>query len=109
MIAGTYALYVGAARTPDALVPLYALAGLGAGAVVLTPIVMVRLFPSPVRFSGVSLSYNVPYALIGGLTPLLVAWLSHFDRMAPAHYVVATIFIGAVAMLAAPLRDRLEA
>ena len=40
------------------------------------PIVAVRLFPAPVRFSGLSFSYNVSYAIFGGLTPVvLTVWL----------------------------------
>ena len=81
---------------------LYALAGLGAGSVALTPLVMVRAFPAAVRFTGVSFSYNIAYAVFGGVTPLLVSWSGHFDRMSPAHYVAAITSLGLVAILAAP-------
>ena len=95
LIASTYGLYRGAESMPFALLPLYALAGVGAGGAVLTPVMMIRAFPASVRFSGVSFSYNLAYALFGGLTPLLVSWLVHFDRIVPAHYVAAaTIVIG---------------
>jgi MFS family permease len=80
--------------TPVLLIPFYALAGFAAGSVVITPILMIHSFPGPVRFSGVSFSYNVGYALFGGLTPLLVSLLSHFDRLAPAYYVAAVAVIG---------------
>jgi MFS family permease len=45
LIAATYGLYFGAEHAPSALLPLYALAGFGAGGVVLTPILMIRAFP----------------------------------------------------------------
>jgi hypothetical protein len=63
---------------------------------------MVRVFPAAVRFTGVSFSYNVAYAVFGGVTPLLVSWMGHFDRLSPAHYVAAVTVPGLVAILAAP-------
>jgi MFS family permease len=101
LIAATYALYVGAGRMPSALLPLYVLAGIGTGGVVLTPIIMVRAFPPQVRFSGVSFSYNVVYAVFGGITPPLVLWLAHLDRIGPAHYIAAVTIAGLCATLLA--------
>lgn len=101
-IAATYGLYLGAARFPSVLVLLYTLAGIGAGSVALTPIMMVRAFPPAVRFTGVSFSYNIAYAVFGGVTPLLVSWLGHLDRFSPAHYVAAAAVFGLVAILTAP-------
>jgi MFS family permease len=108
LIAGTYGLYFGADHAPSALLPLYALAGIGAGGVVLTPILMVRAFPPQVRFTGVSFSYNIAYAVFGGLTPLVVSWLARADRFSPAHYIAVVTMLGLVAMFmtpAAPLRN----
>jgi MFS family permease len=98
LIVTTYGLYLGAAHMPSALLPLYALAGIGAGGVVLTPILMIQAFPPPVRFSGVSFSYNIAYAVFGGITPLLVSWLAHLNRFGPAHYVAAVTVLGLGAM-----------
>src|SRR3984885_2096914 len=102
LISSTYGLYRGAETIPFALLPLYALAGVGAGGSVLTPIMMIRAFPASVRFSGVSFSYNFAYALFGGLTPLLVSWLVHLDRIMPAHYVAAATVVGLAATVMAP-------
>jgi MFS family permease len=102
LIASTYGLYRGAEAMPVALLPLYALAGFGAGGVVLTPIMMIHAFPTSLRFSGVSFSYNFAYALFGGLTPLLVSWLIHLDRIGPAHYVAAVTVLGLCATFMAP-------
>jgi hypothetical protein len=52
---------------------------LRAGAVTLTPIVMIRAFPAPVRFSGLSFAYNTACAVFGGITPLFVSWLAHLN------------------------------
>lgn len=102
LIASTYALYVCAEQMPSAIVSLYVMVGAAAGVVVLTPIVMVRAFPAAVRFSGFSFSYNVAFALFGGVTPLLVAWLSHLEPLAPAHYIAIVALIGMLAILFTP-------
>lgn len=102
LVCATYALYLSASYHSRALLPLYMLAGAGVGAVSLTPVLMVRAFPPAVRFSGLSASYNIAYAVIGGATPLLIVWLAGLDRMAPAHYVAGVSLIGLVATLMAP-------
>jgi MFS family permease len=102
LIAATYGLYLGAKVMPFALLPLYAAAGFGAGASVLAPITIIYAFPASIRFSGVSFCYNIGYAIFGGLTPLLVTWLVHLDRIGPAHYVAAVTVAGLVATLMAP-------
>ena len=106
MIASTYGLYLGATASPGDLMLLYVLAGAGTGAVALVPIAMVRAFPPAIRFSGFSVSYNVAYAVFGGITPVVVSWLAHLDRLAPAHYMAGVAVIGLGAVLLAPaVRD----
>src|SRR5260370_40985603 len=63
---------------------------------------MVRIFPPAVRFSGVSVSFNVAQAVFGGFTPLLVSWLAHLDPIGPAHYVTFTTALGALSLLLIP-------
>jgi hypothetical protein len=70
------------------------LTGLSAGVVGVVPAVMVRAFPAPVRFSGLSFSYNMAYALFGGLTPLVVTLMIQLSPLAPAHYVAALGGVG---------------
>lgn len=80
---------------PAALAPLYALAGLACGVVAVIPVLMVRSFPTAVRFSGLSFAYNCAYAVVGGLTPPLVGWLAHGQPLGPAHYVSTVAVAGA--------------
>jgi MFS family permease len=101
LVAGAYGIYFAAHHAQQLLLPFYIAAGFGAGAVVLTPAAMVQAFPSPVRFTGVSLSYNLAYALFGGLTPPFVAWIAHVTVYGPAHYIALTAVIGLIALLAA--------
>lgn len=73
----------------------YAVLGLCIGVTGAVPSLLIHAFPPSVRFSGVSFSYNVAYALFGALTPPLVAWLAQrLGPLAPAHYVALTCVIG---------------
>ena len=96
LAASTYALYAHLATGNNTyFVALYALAGFFTGVVAVVPSVMVAAFPAPVRFSGLSFSYNVAYAVFGGLTPPLIGYLSQaWGGLAPAHYVALTCVIG---------------
>jgi MFS family permease len=94
LAAAGYALYRGVAADPGHLLGLSAFAGLSVGVVGVVPTVMVRAFPPAVRFSGLSFSYNVAYALFGGLTPFAVALLIARWPLAPAHYVAAVCAVG---------------
>ena len=79
---------------PQNIYAMYALCGFFVGVIGVIPSTAVLAFPPAVRFSGLSFSYNVAYALFGGLTPVLVSWLLQFDKLAPAHYVVALSVVG---------------
>ena len=79
---------------PEYLTLLYGLAGLGVGVVGAVPYVMVRAFPAEVRFTGISFSYNVSYAIFGGLTPIAVTLLMGVSPLAPAWYVLALALVG---------------
>ncbi|GBD48803.1 MFS transporter [Methylopila sp. Yamaguchi] len=89
-----WTFYAYAPGDPALLTPLYALAGLAVGVVAGVPYVMVRAFPAAVRFTGVSFSYNVAYAVFGGLTPVLLPFLLRIDPFAHAHYVAALSALG---------------
>ncbi|XXF81183.1 MFS transporter [Myxococcaceae bacterium GXIMD 01537] len=99
LLAASYLLYLGVAREPGHLMGLSALAGLCVGVVGVVPTVMVRAFPPEVRFSGLSFSYNVAYAIFGGLTPLAVTLMMKTQPLAPAHYVGALSGVGVAVAL----------
>src|SRR5450432_1801830 len=81
----------------------YAITGLCVGSIGVIPFILVRAFPAKIRFSGLSFSYNVAYAIFGGLTPVvLTLWLKS-DKLAPAHYVgVLAVFGGILAFVKLP-------
>ncbi|RDK08903.1 MFS transporter [Cupriavidus lacunae] len=95
----SYVFYTTIFTRPDLLLPLYALAGFLVGTIGAVPFVLVNAFPAQVRFSGLSFSYNVSYAIFGGLTPMVVTLMLKEDPLAPAHYVVALCVLGMVTAL----------
>ncbi len=79
---------------PQNINALYALCGFFVGVIGVVPGVAVKAFPPVVRFSGLSFSYNVAYAVFGGLTPIAVSMLLPLDPLAPAYYVAALSGLG---------------
>ncbi|HEY8682054.1 MAG TPA: MFS transporter [Rhodanobacter sp.] len=105
----SYALYLDLQAGGAHFVALYALAGFSVGVVGVVPALMVTAFPPAVRFSGLSFSYNIAYAIFGGLTPPLIGGLvKRFGVLAPAHYVALTALIGMAVALWLMLAARSE-
>ena len=90
----TWTFYHSLLQHPDWLFPLYALSGLFVGVIGAVPYVMVNAFPAVVRFSGLSFSYNLAYAIFGGLTPMAVTLLLKESQMGPAYYVAIICLMG---------------
>lgn len=86
--------YTSAASSTTLLFVSYAVVGLSVGVVGGVPYVMVRAFPAAVRFSGISFSYNVSYAIFGGLTPVFVTLIMKVTPLAPAFYVLTLAVVG---------------
>ena len=97
MILGSIAVFVCAlvyynalgVWSANAIFITYALLGLAAGSVGVVPMLMVRMYAAPVRFTGISFSYNVSYAIVGGLTLPVVQWLSRYSDIGAMYYVLA--------------------
>lgn len=71
-----------------------AVMGLFTGAIAITPIIGTRAFPAKIRYSGLSFSYNLAYAVFSAITPALTIWLLSKTPLGAAWY------IGGVAILA---------
>ncbi|KQQ72861.1 MFS transporter [Rhizobium sp. Leaf321] len=91
--AATWAFYSLASTSITTVFVLYAVMGLAVGMVGAVPYVMVRAFPARVRFTGLSFSYNVSYAIFGGMTPIAVTTALAINPMAHAWYL---LFIAAL-------------
>lgn len=93
--ATSWLLYRDLAAGAQQLDVLYALNGFFVGVIGVVPSAAVMQFPPAVRFSGLSFSYNVAYAVFGGLTPVLVSLLLPLLGMqVPAWYVMALSAVG---------------
>ena len=79
---------------------LYPVVGFFAGLVGVVPSIAVKSFPAAIRFTGLSFSYNLAYAIFGGTTPLVVSMLLGYNPLAPVYYVSAVALIGVIASLA---------
>lgn len=72
-------------------------------------IVTAELFPTNVRFSGVSLSRNISYALHGGFTPMICTWFTiTFSQInfVAGLYVILCLLVSLVAILQIKPQDK---
>ena len=94
LLISNYALYFDLMNGAEYFLPLYALTGFTVGVVGIVPSVMIHAFPPVIRFSGISFSYNMSYAIFGALTPPLISYLSsRYGGLVPAHYVAVTTLV----------------
>ena len=65
------------------------------------PVVLAEAAPVPVRCTAVSLGYNIAFGVIGGLTPLMAAWLVDRtgDEIAPAFLIMLSAAITFAAIM----------
>lgn len=101
-----WCFYTRVGAHPGWLFPMYALVGFGAGITAMVPSIAVAAFPAPVRFSGLSFSYNVAYAICGGATPVAITLLLRDHPLAPAHYLAAMAVLGVALGLWVEARNR---
>lgn len=59
------------------------------------PAVLVELFPTSVRYTGMAISYNAAAALVGGTAPMMAVWLVDVtgSRMSIAGYIFAVALL----------------
>ncbi len=95
LLGTTYALYLDLAAGGAHFLLLYAITGFSVGVVGVVPSVMVAAFPPAIRFTGISFSYNIAYAIFGAITPPLIGLMAEkLGALAPAHYVAVTAVVG---------------
>ncbi|MBF0316260.1 MAG: MFS transporter [Oligoflexia bacterium] len=99
LLASASWFYVDIAVSQELLLVNYTLVGFCVGVVGVVPSVMVNLFPTVVRFSGLSFSYNLAYAIFGGLTPVIVTLMLKWNVFAPLYYVGTLCLLGVVIAL----------
>lgn len=94
LAASSWLLYQRLGVAPEDIYWAYALCGFFVGVIGVVPSTAVMAFPPVVRFSGLSFSYNVAYAIFGGMTPMLIGALMPLDKLAPVHYIVVLCTVG---------------
>ncbi|MCL6708991.1 MFS transporter [Pseudomonas sp. R2.Fl] len=90
----TFAFYAMAGISYGAMFVLYSVMGVAIGLMAAVPYVMVMVFPARVRVTGISFSYNISYAVFGGLAPIVLAYLIHLTPMVVAYYLLFASVLG---------------
>lgn len=64
------------------------------------PALLVEIFPTRLRYTGMALSYNICAALFGGTAPMVCEWLVHVtgNKYAIAYYVMACAVVSLIAL-----------
>lgn len=65
------------------------------------PCLLSDLFPTEVRYSGIAITYNIGFAVFGGLTPLIATTLIYLSGnvIAPVFYLLTTSILALVVTL----------
>jgi MHS family proline/betaine transporter-like MFS transporter len=71
------------------------------------PSFMAKVFPSAIRVSGLSLSYNIAVTIFGGFAPFFAESLINLtgSKLAPSYYIMASALISLAALVALYVRE----
>ncbi|MCL9779817.1 MFS transporter [Vibrio sp. S4M6] len=101
IISPIYIYHLYSIKSPDLFVPM-AISAVMIGLVWSSiPSILSVLFPTEVRYSGIGLVYNIAFATIGGLAPVIsfsLISMSH-SLMGPAYYQVIASVLGIVGLM----------
>ena len=92
MLAFFYHLQAGG----DYILIMYALLGFCAGVVGMIPAILVQLFPTNVRLTGMAFCYNITYGIVGVLIPFGLGYATLLVSFSPALYIAFIGFIGII-------------
>lgn len=96
------AFYIAQQGTAAALLAAQGLLALAqAGTSAVTSLLLVEMFPTRVRYSCASISYNLAYMIFGGTAPFVATWLvaTTHQNLAPAFYVIAVAVVSTLVVL----------
>ncbi len=80
----------------DYILIMYALLGFCAGIVGMIPAIIVQLFPTNVRLTGMAFCYNMSYGIVGVLVPFGLSYATTYVSFSPALYITFIGFIGII-------------
>ena len=80
----------------DYILIMYALLGFSAGIVGMIPAILVQLFPTNVRLTGIAFCYNMAYGIVGVMVPFGLGYATLYVSFSPALYISFVGFIGII-------------
>ena len=96
LIAMIFAFFYHLDASGDYILIMYALLGFCSGIIGMMPAILVQLFPTNVRLTGMALCYNVTYGIVGILIPFGLGYATTLVSFSPALYVAFIGFIGII-------------
>ena len=96
LIAQMFAFFYHLQASGDYILIMYALLGFCSGIVGMVPAILVQLFPTNVRLTGMALCYNVAYGIVGVLVPFGLGYATLYISFSPALYIAFIGFIGII-------------
>lgn len=78
---------------------LFLFAVLSAG-ISVYPVILIDLFPTSIRYTGIAVSYNIAYGLFGGVSPLIATYLiqTTHNVLTPSFYLMLSATICLIAL-----------
>lgn len=96
LIGQMFAFYYHLQAGGDYILIMYALLGFFAGIIGMVPAILVQLFPTNVRLTGLAFSYNITYAIVGIAVPIGLGYATMQVSFSPALYIAFIGFIGMI-------------
>lgn len=96
LIAQIFAFFYHLQSSGDYILIMYALLGFCAGIVGMIPAILVQLFPTNVRLTGMAFCYNLAYGIVGVLVPFGLGYATLYVSFSPALYIAFIGFIGII-------------
>ncbi|WP_367103669.1 MFS transporter [uncultured Psychrobacter sp.] len=96
LVGQIFAFYYHLQAGGEYILIMYALLGFFAGVIGMVPAILVQLFPTNVRLTGLAFSYNITYGIVGGLVPFGLGYATIFVSFSPALYIAFIGFIGMI-------------
>lgn len=96
LIIQIFAFFYHLQSSGDYILIMYALLGFCAGIVGMIPAILVQLFPTNVRLTGIAFCYNMAYGIVGVLIPFGLGYATLYVSFSPALYIAFVGFIGII-------------
>ena len=96
LILQTFAFFYQLESGGDFILIMYALLGFCAGILGMIPAIIIRIFPTDIRLTGLCLSYNIAYALMGSALPFGLTYATERISFTPMLYITFISIIGMI-------------